>query len=84
MSVTRNSRLLCPICNELKKVVEIAELIQLECGDPPRPEILPLLAGRVSVENIQSPAGRKLFPANRNGELTTMPEWIDLRDKRWR
>lgn len=80
MSVTRNSKLLCPICTDLKKVVEIAELITLECGNT-RPEILPLIRGRVSIENINSRLGRRLFPPVRD---EVRPEWIELRADQWR
>jgi hypothetical protein len=81
MSVTKNSRLLCPICGEVKPVEELGELITLRCGHS-RTEILPLVAGRVSVENLRSAAGRKLFPAQRDD---VSPEWVDLRKTdKWR
>jgi hypothetical protein len=80
-SVTRNCRLLCPVCaGELRQVIEVNEIISLECGHT-RPEILPLLAGRVSVENIRTAAGRRLFPAQRDD---VAPAWVDLRERKWR
>jgi hypothetical protein len=64
------SRLLCPQCADLKQVSAInSDEITLSCGHV-RAQIIPLEPGRVSIENLRTEAGRKLFPANRQSEMT--------------
>jgi hypothetical protein len=66
-SITTRSRLLCPECRELKRVAGVrfdgggTTIASLKCGHD-RGEILPLAPGRVSLENLNSPDGRRLFP----------------------
>jgi hypothetical protein len=79
-SISRNCRLLCPDCGEVKQVEEVAELITLQCGHA-RPEILPLERGRVSIEHMRTAVGRRLFPARPDD---VSPAWVELRVEKWR
>lgn len=61
--VNLRSRLLCPICAEIKKVVAIDgdRQITLSCLHV-RPEILPLRPGTISLEHLRTEKGQRLFP----------------------
>jgi hypothetical protein len=74
MSV-RRSRLLCPECNELKSVTDVNASISLECGHT-RPEVLP--AKGISLEQLNTKAGRKLFPVVWDDERTARRAWFDV------
>jgi hypothetical protein len=72
------SRLLCPVCHEIKQVTAIeSELLSLACGHT-RPELLPLGENRVSLENLRTAIGQRMFPAIHKDELTSSSEWQDL------
>lgn len=72
MPVTRRCKLLCPECGGPKKVRDIvAPSVALICGHWRSTGLLPLLPGRVSIENIRTSAGNRLFP-------------YDKRDAEWR
>ena len=67
-SITTRCRLLCPDCGELKRVAAITfdgkgtTVVSLQCGHS-RGELLPVTApGRVSLELLNTPDGRRLFP----------------------
>jgi hypothetical protein len=60
--VNLRSRLLCPVCREVKPVKKIEELITLLCGHS-RPECLPTAPGHISLEHLRTKVGQKLFPA---------------------
>lgn len=66
MTVKDKTRLLCPVCGEVKQVAEINDAgILLSCGHT-RQETLPLQHGHVSFENLWSKIGRELFPLQRD------------------
>ena len=78
------SRLLCPLCNEVMRVVIVADgVIRLECGHE-RGELLPVKDGRVSVEHMGQRIGREMFPAKPDGERTAELPWREWRERRWR
>lgn len=66
-SITTRARLLCPECHELKRVkavtfdAEGVTIASLVCSHS-RGELLPLAPGRISLENLNSPDGFRLFP----------------------
>jgi hypothetical protein len=67
-SITTRCRLLCPDCGELRRVAAVAfdeqgaTVASLECGHS-RGELLPVTApGGVSLELLNTPEGRRLFP----------------------
>lgn len=65
----KRSRLLCPICAEVKKVQSIEDgQITLICGHL-RQQILPVRPGCISIEDLRTSKGRRLFPVNREAEL---------------
>jgi hypothetical protein len=69
-TITNRSRLLCPDCDELRRVKEVMQddetptIVYLACGHF-RGELLPLKAGRISIENLNTAQGRTCFPAMR-------------------
>ena len=82
--VNLRSRLLCPVCSNVIQVATIEdEVITLECGHQ-RGELLPSAPNCLSLESLRTKAGQRAFPANREGEQTTLPEWSDWVDPRWR
>jgi hypothetical protein len=69
--ITTRCRLLCPDCREPKRVAAVtfnaagATVASLECGHS-RGELLPVTApGRVSLEHLNTPDGKRLFPVER-------------------
>ena len=64
--VNLRSKLLCPICAEIKKVAAIDDdgTITLSCAHT-RGITLPLKPGRVSIENLRSEKGRQQFPLHK-------------------
>lgn len=59
------SRLLCPRCSELRKVKLIEDgHITLTCGHL-RTEILPVQPGHISLEDLRTAIGQRLFPLSR-------------------
>jgi hypothetical protein len=60
--VSLKCKLLCPVCREIKRVVELGDLIRLECGDSRQPETLPVTPGHVSYEKLGTKLGHRLFP----------------------
>lgn len=76
--VNLRSRLLCPICNEVKPVIAIEELVTLSCRHTRTEKTLPLRRGHISIENMRSEAAQRLFPATRVDEATSQPPWEDL------
>jgi hypothetical protein len=66
-SITRRSRVLCGTHDELERVVNVAfdthgdTIVTLKCGAK-RGELLSLRPGRVSLENVHTDQGRRLFP----------------------
>jgi hypothetical protein len=59
--VTKNCRLLCKTCGEVKSVKAIDAEILLVCGHS-RPVCLPAAPGHISFENLRTKIGRELFP----------------------
>jgi hypothetical protein len=64
------SKLLCPICAEIKKVVAIDEdrQITLSCLHV-RPEILAPSQGHLSLEHLKTERGQRCFPLERANRL---------------
>ena len=64
------SRLLCPICAEIKKVVAIDDdrQITLSCLHV-RPELLPLQAGHISLEHLRTEKGQRSFPLTKQAAI---------------
>jgi hypothetical protein len=67
-SLNTRCRLLCPECNDLKRVkkvltdTESPTIAVLECGHL-RGELLALAPGRISIEDMGTKRGRECFPA---------------------
>jgi hypothetical protein len=62
--VSRNlSRYLCRQCDSLQRVkfTDDDGTLHLECGHS-RPKAMPLVPGRISLENVTSELGQKMFP----------------------
>lgn len=80
--VNLRSRLLCPVCKEVKPVQEIdgGKLITLSCGHK-RHELLPARKDHVSIEDLKSKQGRRAFPASNADEETASPAWFDMRPR---
>jgi hypothetical protein len=60
------TRLLCPECHDLRPILsgslkEDASVL-LKCGHERTTGLLPLRAGKISFENLNSAAGRNAFP----------------------
>lgn len=60
------SRLLCPQCKELRKVksIEDGHITLSTCGHL-RMEILPVQPGHISLEDLRTAIGQRLFPFSR-------------------
>ena len=59
------AKFLCPTCGELRKITDgtmTDPAFTLECGHTRSRDVPPLKANRVSIENLNTPAGRIAFP----------------------
>lgn len=67
----KRSKLLCQQCQELKQVTSVGDDIAiLACGHSRTCGLLPVEAGRLSIEHLKTAAGKRLFPAVYDNEAT--------------